>query len=93
MQQRHEMVLVETRESGVEEWMCPNCGRRVLLRWPPNYEKFVLDHGDESATHGGGKGGVRVGQVMVNPVDMGDIEALEHDWLSDHGIDWEGPAA
>jgi hypothetical protein len=87
------MVLIKTRESGAEEWMCPSCGRRVLFRWPPNYEKLVLDHGDESATHAGGKGGVRVDQVMVKPVDMRDLEPLEHDWLRDHGIDWQGPAA
>jgi hypothetical protein len=26
-------------------------GRRLLLRWPPNYSKLVLDPGDEQASH------------------------------------------
>jgi len=93
MRPRHEMILVETRESGVEEWLCPSCRRRLLMRWPPNYEKLVLDSGDESATHVGGKGGVRVEQLTVEPVDMREPETTVRDWLRDHGIDWAGPAA
>ncbi|MEU5991642.1 hypothetical protein ABZ806_21940 [Spirillospora sp. NPDC047418] len=45
------MGRVRTAESGLEEWACPSCGRRILLRWPPHYVKHVLDHGDEKACH------------------------------------------
>ncbi|NEA25047.1 hypothetical protein [Actinomadura bangladeshensis] len=45
------MGRVRTAESGLEEWACPSCGRRILLRWPPHYVKHVLDHGDEEACH------------------------------------------
>ncbi|GAA1800567.1 hypothetical protein [Actinomadura chokoriensis] len=45
------MGRVRTAGSGLEEWACPSCGRRILLRWPPHYVKHVLDHGDEEACH------------------------------------------
>jgi DNA-directed RNA polymerase subunit RPC12/RpoP len=47
----HEMRMVRTAESELEEWACPSCGRRILLRWPPRYVKHVLDEGDEKACH------------------------------------------
>jgi hypothetical protein len=66
------MIRTGSGESGAEEWVCPTCGRRMLLRWPPHYEKLILDHGDEAAIHVGGKGGLRVGQVAVAPVPVGE---------------------
>ena len=44
---RHEMILTGSTESGAEEWTCPSCSRRMLLRWPPDFDKFVLEHGDQ----------------------------------------------
>jgi hypothetical protein len=84
----HEMVLAMNQVSGAEEWLCPKCGRRLLLRWPPNYEKLVLDPGDESAVHAGGKGGARIGRVTAEPIDNREQETTDRDWLRDHGIDW-----
>jgi hypothetical protein len=55
-QEHHQMVLETTHPSGAEEWYCPTCGRRFLLRWPPSYEKIVLDPGDQDAAHSGSKG-------------------------------------
>lgn len=57
-QQQHQMVLKATRSSGEEEWICPKCERRVLVSWSPNFKKIILEIGDESAIHSGGKGGV-----------------------------------
>jgi hypothetical protein len=62
-QQKHEMVLSLTHPSGAEEWVCPTCGRRFLLNWPPAYKKIILNTGDELASHNGGKGGLSVGQL------------------------------
>jgi hypothetical protein len=59
-QEKHDMQLVSTDSSGAEEWYCPTCGRRFLLRWPPNYKKVVLEPGDEQAVHNGSKGGLRL---------------------------------
>jgi hypothetical protein len=55
-QEHHAMVLSATHSSGAEEWFCPTCGRRFLLRWPPSYQKLVLEAGDEYALHSGSKG-------------------------------------
>jgi len=47
----HEMRMLQADETGAEEWACPTCGRRILLRWPPGYDKRVLEPGDEEACH------------------------------------------
>ena len=88
---KHEMVLIGSVASGAEEWACPICGRRMLLRWPPHYEKLVLDHGDSSAVHVGGKGGVKMGDIAVTSAS--DVPTGERQWLRENGIDWDGMSA
>jgi len=87
------MILSGTRESGTEEWACPTCGRRIMFRWPPRYEKLVLDHGDVNAVHVGGKGGLRVSGLGVAPAAATQVPAAERDWLRDNGIEWDGTSA
>ncbi|MEV8099791.1 hypothetical protein [Kitasatospora sp. NPDC085879] len=36
---------------GADEWSCPTCGRRIVLRRPPDPGITVLEAGDESAVH------------------------------------------
>lgn len=62
----HVMVLESTQPSGAEEWYCPTCGRRFLLNWQPNYQKVVLNAGDEFAGHSGGKGGISMGFIQID---------------------------
>ena len=93
MPEKHEMILTGSAESGAEEWACPSCGRRMLLRWPPDYEKLVLEHGDDTAVHVGGKGGLRMGQAVVAPAPTTDVPTAERQWLHDIGIDWDGESA
>jgi hypothetical protein len=87
--EKHEMVLSGRVAAGAEEWACPRCGRRLLLRWPPHYEKLVLEPGDLTAIHVGGKGGVRAGGLTASPAPGG----ADQQWLADNGIDWEDPTA
>lgn len=47
----HEMVLEKTHISGVEEWFCPDCGRRFLVQWPPSYKMVVLEQGEKDTQH------------------------------------------
>ena len=61
MYRTHEMRMIRTEESGLEEWACPTCGRRMLLRWPPDYHKQIIEPGDEKACH-----------VCSSPGDTGD---------------------
>lgn len=53
---KHDMELVEVHNSGAEEWHCPICARRFIIQWPPNYQKIVLEAGDEYAFHSCHKG-------------------------------------
>jgi hypothetical protein len=51
----HNMILISENE-GTEEWYCPICGRRLKVNWESKSKKTVLEIGDESAVHSGGKG-------------------------------------
>ncbi|MEU8803469.1 hypothetical protein [Spirillospora sp. NPDC048819] len=53
MYRTHEMRMTQAAQSGHEEWACPTCGRRILLRWPPRYDKQIIEPGDEKACHVG----------------------------------------
>jgi hypothetical protein len=83
----HEMVHTGTTETGALEWSCTQCSRRLLFRWPPNYEKVVLDRGDESASHAGGMGGLRVTADVQAPAPESPTQD-ERDWLATNGITW-----
>jgi hypothetical protein len=54
----HTMVRRAIDDTGAQEWWCDRCGRTLLLRFPPNYSKTVLEQGDLSAQHVGGTSGL-----------------------------------
>jgi hypothetical protein len=49
----HQLELHAVLETGVEEWVCPECGRRFLVEWPPEYNKIIIEVGDDQAIHTG----------------------------------------
>jgi len=59
--QTHQMVLINSHTGGAEEWICPECGRRILIEWLPDFHKIVLDEGDMDVAHSGSKGGLIMG--------------------------------
>lgn len=98
MRQQHEMVLSGSTEGGGEEWVCMTCTRRIALRWPPSFRIVVLDDGDSTAIHAGGKGGVAMGPSKVRGLSAGagpaaEVPDSEVHWLRDNGIDWHGLSA
>lgn len=62
--EHHKFVLVNSYPSGVDELFCPTCGRRVIIQWPPDYKKTVLNAGNEYAIHSGGKDGLEMGTAQ-----------------------------
>lgn len=76
-EQTHLMVLKHTHPDGAEEWICPECGRRIMIEWPPAYRKVVLDEGDVNVAHSGSKGGLSVSaQEAFDPIfDQEEIPA------------------
>lgn len=86
------MVLAGLTESGAEEWLCPVCQRRMLLRWRPHFETLVLEHGDSNALHAGSKGGASLHTEAAAPPPSGPF-AGDEQWLRSNGIDWDGLAS
>lgn len=72
--QMHQMVLKKSH-SGAEEWICPECGRRILVEWPPEFRKIVLDEGDMSVAHSGSRGGLIMGTHEIIDFNV-DQEAV-----------------
>jgi hypothetical protein len=84
----HEMTRTRKLERGVEEWSCTQCSRRLLVRWPPAFEKVVLDRGDEWAAHVGA-GHLPTSAAQAGTVGRGDLPEGDRSWLAAHGIGWE----
>lgn len=87
------MIIDGGTDSSAEMWVCLSCDRRILLRWPPDYEKLVLEPGDDTVIHVGGKGGLRMGNVAVAPPASGEVPEQDRLWLRSQGIDWDGTPA
>lgn len=53
---KHTMVLAAEYPDGSQVWSCPECGRRLLMSWPPNHSRSILEEGDPNAVHFGEMG-------------------------------------
>jgi len=51
----HTMNLISEHE-GTEEWLCPDCGRHLLVNWVPRFKRTVIVAGDNFVGHSGFKG-------------------------------------
>jgi hypothetical protein len=93
-EQQHEMVLEKTHASGAEEWFCPICARRFLLRVPPTNDMIVLEPGNRYVSHSGSVGGLRIGLVQIAQQDEESDDVTEESlrpWikaLKDLDLDW-----
>lgn len=90
----HEMTFKGTTDSGREAWVCPECGRTMLIVMSPSaFSKEVVYPGDEYVIHTGQRGAVRM-SVNVNGAEVvPDISTTVPDtellWLNANGIKWE----
>jgi hypothetical protein len=66
MQERHEMTLAGHAESGTEEWFCSICGRRMQMRWEPEFHTLVFEFGDDTAVHYGTRGALRLDELVAD---------------------------
>jgi hypothetical protein len=63
------MTLI-TEHEGTEEWLCPSCGRHLLVSWNPVFNKIVLLEGDPTAKHTGLKKNVFTGEKRDVPAAL-----------------------
>jgi len=82
------MTRSGTPEHGVEEWSCAQCGRRLLVRRPPAFERIVLERGDEWAVHVGSTGRMQTTAMGIRPAQSGGLPAQDRTWLAGHRIEW-----
>jgi len=64
-EKHHDMVLERTHILGVEEWYCPDCGRRFLVQWPPAYKMVILEQGDKDTRHNVSKANSVIGSYPI----------------------------
>jgi hypothetical protein len=55
-EQNHIILMTRTYGSGAQEWYCPVCGRRFIVQWKPEYQRVILEIGDNAAIHNTGTG-------------------------------------
>ena len=72
-EKHHEMILQETHVSGVEEWYCPDCGRRFLVQWPPAYKMIILAQGDKDIRHNVSRANSRIGVFPITKTREADF--------------------
>ena len=72
-EKHHEMVLEKTHISGVEEWYCPDCGRRFLVQWPPSYKMIIVEQGDKDIQHNVSKASSLTGSYPITQFKATDF--------------------
>jgi hypothetical protein len=82
------MTRTRTLADGAGEWSCTQCSRRLLVRRPPEFEKIVLDGGDEWTAHVGGTGEFQPGPPQASAAAPGGVSGRDRRWLAEHGLDW-----
>jgi hypothetical protein len=82
-QETHAMRLVESYPDGTDEWLCPICGRHFLMSTTQGYTKTILETGDETAFHSGGKGGLsmKTPEISIEPPVVESDEKHLAPWL------------
>jgi hypothetical protein len=92
-QERHQMIFKSGDDGGADELYCPTCGRKILVNWTPEFQKTVIDPGNETAIHVAGSEGLTVGVADLSQQETAveNEEARLQDWegwLSD--MDFSG---
>jgi hypothetical protein len=87
----HIMRLLRSTPDHGDEWFCPDCGRHLLLRWPPQYEQTLLVPGDESCAHVGGAQGELVAEAQLEAELVVAADALEAGAAAENVIDFGEP--
>lgn len=78
-QQKHEMIFAGALPSGAEDWICPTCGRRMLISWEPKFKRTVLVSGNSDASHGGFKKNMQIEDFAV----ASSASASSHEYYED----------
>ncbi len=53
MTETHSMDVLKLHPTGVQEWLCRDCGRHLAIQAAP-FKRIVLDEGDFAVAHTGG---------------------------------------
>ncbi len=86
--ENHEMILKETFPNGTQDWVCPVCGRRFILQWPPHYKRVILEEGDTNVMHLGSMGIPGGSQLKMDGIEIPKENLYEDSQGSEMPEDW-----
>lgn len=72
--EQHTLVLAAENPDGSQEWICPTCGRRMLIKWPPEYYRTILEEGNPFAIHTGDTGVYHIHHEVFETREMHEPE-------------------
>ncbi len=83
----HTMVMAAAYPDGSQVWACPTCGRRLLMKWPPNHSRSILEEGDPNAVHSGEISDRSLNSAEIAyPVEVDDpYLAPFKNWIENYG--------
>jgi DNA-directed RNA polymerase subunit RPC12/RpoP len=73
LESQHVMVLAAEHPDGSQEWQCPTCGRRFIMKWQPEYSRAILEEGNPNAIHTGGTSGLHINLSIYEGQDTPEI--------------------
>lgn len=83
-QEQHQMIVRKTYPTGAQEWFCPICGRHIILQWPPNYKRIILNEGDTQVVHAGGTCEPMLGPQEICPEKPEEDTVLKQEGMLNH---------
>jgi hypothetical protein len=91
--QQHEMQLEKIHPSGAQEWFCPICMHRFVVKWQPTFNIIDLEAGDRHVSHVGSTDGLRISPPEMrrvgpeDPVLSDELRAALDEALKDIDFD------
>jgi hypothetical protein len=85
MSEVHELSLNGPEEEGITEWVCHDCGRKMLVSRFPEFSRVIVNEGDSTIQHVAIWDNKRIISVKANTMTLNP----ETKWLLDNGIDWD----
>jgi hypothetical protein len=86
MRETHDLFLTGPTEHGVGEWLCYQCGRRILVKFAPGFARIVLVPGEEAVMHKASVAGKNIINMPAGCIPF--LTEQDGEWLAGNGMMW-----